>query len=146
MIATQTWAVLVDAYRELNAKKLFWITMGLSLLVVLAFAAVGINEKGMSILWWTMEIEAFNSTIMALMLRVRFIPGPDLLQVALSFKTRPASFAPELLIWAKGGRGVGLASRTPQGAAMTQAAVIPTAALVPKLVIRFHPVSALRLQ
>lgn len=64
MIATQTWAVLVDAYRELNAKKLFWITMGLSVLVVAAFAMIGINEKGMTILWWTMEIEAFNSSIM----------------------------------------------------------------------------------
>ena len=38
---TQTLALLLDAYRELNAKKLFWITMILSGVIVLAFAAVG---------------------------------------------------------------------------------------------------------
>jgi ABC-type transport system involved in multi-copper enzyme maturation permease subunit len=64
MIATQTWAILVDVYRELNAKKLFWITMALSLLVVLAFAAVGLNDKGMTVLWWTLEIPGLNSTAM----------------------------------------------------------------------------------
>jgi ABC-type transport system involved in multi-copper enzyme maturation permease subunit len=46
---TQTWALLVDAYRELNARKLFWITLLLSLLVVLAFAFIGINERGVTI-------------------------------------------------------------------------------------------------
>ncbi len=39
----QTLALLNAAYRELNARKLFWVTMGLSLLIVAAFAAVGIN-------------------------------------------------------------------------------------------------------
>jgi ABC-type transport system involved in multi-copper enzyme maturation permease subunit len=48
-IATQTGGLLVDAYRELHSKKLFWITLGLSLLVVLAFAFVGINERGITI-------------------------------------------------------------------------------------------------
>jgi ABC-type transport system involved in multi-copper enzyme maturation permease subunit len=43
---TQTVALVVDAYREVNSKKLFWITMILSLLVVAAFAFVGINERG----------------------------------------------------------------------------------------------------
>jgi hypothetical protein len=33
MILTQTAAMLVDAYRELNARKLFWITIGLNLVV-----------------------------------------------------------------------------------------------------------------
>ncbi len=36
---TQTWGLLVDAYRELNSKKLFWVVLMLSGLVVLAFAA-----------------------------------------------------------------------------------------------------------
>ncbi|MBK7405124.1 MAG: ABC transporter permease [Phycisphaerales bacterium] len=49
---TQTIALFVDAYRELNAKKLFWITMLLSGLVVLVYAAVGINEKGIFFLWF----------------------------------------------------------------------------------------------
>lgn len=46
---TQTWALFVDAYRELNSKKLFWITLILSLLVVVSFAFVGINERGIKV-------------------------------------------------------------------------------------------------
>lgn len=46
---TQTLAILLDAYRELNAKKLFWVTMGISGLVVIAFAAVGINDQGVTV-------------------------------------------------------------------------------------------------
>ena len=30
----QTLALFLDGYRELNAKKLFWITLGISALVV----------------------------------------------------------------------------------------------------------------
>lgn len=48
----QTWALLVDAYRELNARKLFWITLGLSGLIVAAFAAAGINDRGLTFLHW----------------------------------------------------------------------------------------------
>lgn len=55
MILTQTLALLVDAYRELNARKLFWITLVLSGLVVAAFAAFGINEKGLTFLHWQMD-------------------------------------------------------------------------------------------
>lgn len=58
---TQTLALLVDAYRELCAKKLFWITMGLSGLVVLAFAMVGINEQGITLLWFQLPAEAFGA-------------------------------------------------------------------------------------
>ncbi len=49
---TQTIALFVDAYRELNAKKLFWITLALSGLVVLIYAAIGIDEEGISFLWF----------------------------------------------------------------------------------------------
>jgi hypothetical protein len=52
---TQTWALLLDAYRELNAKKLFWITLVIAGAVVGAFAAVGINERGITLLWWEFE-------------------------------------------------------------------------------------------
>lgn len=45
---TQTIAIFLDAYRELNAKKLFWITLAISGMVVVAFAAVGIDERGLS--------------------------------------------------------------------------------------------------
>ena len=43
---TQTWAVFLEAYRNLNSKKLFWTVLILSALVVVAFACVGINERG----------------------------------------------------------------------------------------------------
>jgi ABC-type transport system involved in multi-copper enzyme maturation permease subunit len=51
-VLTQTWGLLVDSYRELHHKKLFWITLVLSLLVVVAFAFVGINEVGVTIFTW----------------------------------------------------------------------------------------------
>ncbi len=49
---TQTAAIFLDAYRELNARKLFWITMILSGLVVAAFALIGINEQGLRVIVW----------------------------------------------------------------------------------------------
>jgi len=48
----QTWALVVDAYREVNSKKLFWISNGLSVLVVAVFACVGLTEKGLKVLWF----------------------------------------------------------------------------------------------
>jgi len=48
----QTWAILLDGYRALAAKKLFWIVLILSGLVVAAFGAVGINEEGLTFFWW----------------------------------------------------------------------------------------------
>lgn len=41
---TQTWAILIDGYRELNAKKLFWIVLALSILIVVAFAGIGMHD------------------------------------------------------------------------------------------------------
>lgn len=61
MILTQTTALFLDAYRELNAKKLFWLTLGLNLLVVVLFAALGINEKGVTLLHWEFETAPFNT-------------------------------------------------------------------------------------
>jgi len=51
----QTLAILQDAYRELNAKKLFWITLLLSGLVVVAIGIVGINDRGLTVLGMTLE-------------------------------------------------------------------------------------------
>lgn len=49
---TQTAAIFLDAYRELHARRLFWITMVLSVLVVAVFALVGINEQGLRLIVW----------------------------------------------------------------------------------------------
>lgn len=59
-----TWAMLLDAYRELNAKKLFWITMAISALVVVAFACVSTTPKGLKILAWEFENPFFNSILL----------------------------------------------------------------------------------
>ena len=53
--AGQVAALAVDAYRELNSKKLFWVTLALSLGVVLACAALGINDHGITLLGWQFD-------------------------------------------------------------------------------------------
>lgn len=60
----QTLAIFIDAYRELNSRKLFWISMALSLVVVLAFAFIGINEKGLTIFGRPYPA-LFNTTLMS---------------------------------------------------------------------------------
>jgi len=58
---TQTWAIFLEAYRNLNSKKLFWLVLILSGLVVASFAGVGINEQGLKILFWQLDSDMFNA-------------------------------------------------------------------------------------
>jgi len=58
---TQTLALFIDAYRLLNARKIFWITLVLSLLVVSSFALVGIHDGGISIAWWNLDLPEINT-------------------------------------------------------------------------------------
>lgn len=51
MIIMQTKALFVDAYRELNAKKLFWLSLGLSMIMVLLLAMIGYDDDGVHFLW-----------------------------------------------------------------------------------------------
>ncbi|HEX5242477.1 MAG TPA: hypothetical protein VFW23_04370, partial [Tepidisphaeraceae bacterium] len=39
----QTLALLIDAYRDLNSRKLFWITLIISGFVIIAFALIGVD-------------------------------------------------------------------------------------------------------
>ena len=59
MIAAQTRALLVDAYRDLNSRKLFWIILILNVLVVAGFSALGVNVKGdrITIITWELPHE-----------------------------------------------------------------------------------------
>ena len=57
MIARQTLAMLLDAYRELNARKLFWISLALSGFLVAALATLGINEQGLTFFHWSIPID-----------------------------------------------------------------------------------------
>jgi hypothetical protein len=52
----QTLAIFVDAYRELNSKMLFWVTLLLMGLFIGLFAMVGVNDKGMTFLWLQIPI------------------------------------------------------------------------------------------
>lgn len=64
MILRQTKAILVDAYREINSKKLFWITMVLSLVIVAVIAAIGFDEEGVSFLWFDAGFIPIDSTLL----------------------------------------------------------------------------------
>ncbi len=61
-VAIQTAALLVDAYRELNAKKLFWAALLISALVPLAFALLGVRDGAFTILGWrtALPVDAFE--------------------------------------------------------------------------------------
>lgn len=52
----QNWAILLDAYRELNSRRLFWITLILSAAFVGAFAMLGATDNGLSVLRWHWDI------------------------------------------------------------------------------------------
>lgn len=64
MIA-QTWALLIDAYRELNAKKLFWIVLILSSLFILAMACLSNDARGVNILFWHIDFPFLGTSIMS---------------------------------------------------------------------------------
>lgn len=75
---TQTLAIFLDAYRSLNAKKMFWIVLAISGLVVLACAMLGINERGLTVFGWQLEGDWFrwlNSDVVppALLYKVLFV-------------------------------------------------------------------------
>lgn len=53
----QTLALLHDSLRLLLARKLFWITLLISALLVVAFGSVGFDEKGVSILFGVFHFE-----------------------------------------------------------------------------------------
>ena len=64
----QTLALFLDAYRELNHRRLFWITVVLSGLVVVAFAAIGNDEEGLTFLHWSIPFPLVSTA---------FIPKAD---------------------------------------------------------------------
>jgi ABC-type transport system involved in multi-copper enzyme maturation permease subunit len=60
---TQTLAIFLEAYRSLNSKKLFWIVLVLSGLVAACFACVGINEHGVKLIYWQVDLNFLNTTV-----------------------------------------------------------------------------------
>jgi hypothetical protein len=54
---TAIFALILDAYRDLNAKRLFWISLVVSLVLVLMFAGVAPVQGGLSIFGWHAPLE-----------------------------------------------------------------------------------------
>ena len=50
-------AMLLDSYRELNSKKLFWVILVMSGMVVLVYASIGFDETGMSMFFGLWQVE-----------------------------------------------------------------------------------------
>lgn len=57
----QTLALLLDAYRDLNSRRMFWIVLILSTLVAASFAGLGVTPTGFEILWWKIDSSLINS-------------------------------------------------------------------------------------
>ncbi|MDB5303571.1 MAG: family transporter protein [Phycisphaerales bacterium] len=53
---TQTLALFFDAYRDLNSRKLFWVTLSISVALVLALALFGVDADGISFLRWHWDV------------------------------------------------------------------------------------------
>ncbi len=52
---TQTLAIFHDAYRGLKARKMFWIVLAISFLIVACFACIGITDQGLKLLVWELS-------------------------------------------------------------------------------------------
>ena len=48
----------IDAYRQLSAAKLFWLTLGLSGLVVILYGSIGFIEQGVTMLFGLFDVES----------------------------------------------------------------------------------------
>lgn len=57
MIVMQTKALLLDAYRDLNARKLFWVVLAINVVVIAAFATLGVSGNRITILGWRIPQE-----------------------------------------------------------------------------------------
>jgi hypothetical protein len=55
---TQTLALLVDAYRELNARRMFWISLIISALIMVAFGLLGLTDGGLTLLGMELPVPA----------------------------------------------------------------------------------------
>ena len=58
---TQTLAIFLDAYRDLNSRKLFWLAVAISGLVVLIVGLLGIDEAGVSVAGFRFDSKFVNT-------------------------------------------------------------------------------------
>lgn len=62
---SQTLAIFIDQYRALKARKMFWIVLALSGLVVVLFGAVGIDDRGLTLFGFSIGLEALSTRHMS---------------------------------------------------------------------------------
>jgi ABC-type transport system involved in multi-copper enzyme maturation permease subunit len=58
---TQAFALFLDAYRDLNSRKLFWIVLILSTIVAASFGALGLTSNGVEVFAWKIPSEYLNN-------------------------------------------------------------------------------------
>ena len=58
-------AIFHDAYRGLKARKMFWVVLAISALVVAAFACLGITDRGVKVLFWEIEFGGLTTKDMS---------------------------------------------------------------------------------
>lgn len=58
----QFWTIVGITIKEIRAKKLFWINLGLTVLVVSGMACWGFDDNGPSFLWYSFEHSYWNTT------------------------------------------------------------------------------------
>ena len=58
---TQTLAIFLDAYRDLNSRKLFWLAVAISFLVVAIVGVLGIDDTGVSVLGFHFDSKFVNT-------------------------------------------------------------------------------------
>ena len=56
----QFWALIVDGFRESRDRKIFWVMIGISVLIAMAMACVGYDETGVTIFFkWHLDDPQF---------------------------------------------------------------------------------------
>lgn len=68
---TQTLALLWDAYRDLQARKMFWIVLALNVLGIGTFAFLGVKDGALTVLWFKVPMDARMPAAMALLIYKR---------------------------------------------------------------------------
>lgn len=52
----QSFALLMDSFRMMVARRLFWITLGINVLVVLAYGSIGTNDEGLTMMFGLYDV------------------------------------------------------------------------------------------
>lgn len=55
----QTLALLIDAYRDLNSRKLFWITLAISGAIIIALAMIGVDQDAITFFRMRLEMHGY---------------------------------------------------------------------------------------